>query len=83
MHVYYLVFVSGTAQQNFEVLELRDQPTRAVQDQVLAIVEQQLKLADKIVLEGILRRALHGVARVKADAIDPDRTAQIKHDKGT
>ena len=83
MHIYYLVFVSGTAQQNFEVLELRNQSTRAVQDQVLAIVEQQFKLADKIVLEGILRRVLHGVARVKADAIDSDRTAQIQDDKGT
>ena len=49
----------------------------------MAIVEQQFKLADKIVLEGILRCALHGVARVKADAIDPDRTAQIQYDKGT
>ena len=45
-------------------------------------MEQQFKLADKIVLEGILRCALHGVARVKADAIDSDRTAQIQHDKG-
>ena len=43
---------------------------------------EQLELADKIRLKGVLGRALHGVARIEADAIDANGAAKVEDDKG-
>ena len=43
---------------------------------------EQLKLANKIRLKGVLGGALHGVARIEADAVDANGAAEVEDDKG-
>ena len=45
-------------------------------------MREQLKLADKIRLKGVLGGTLHGVARIEADAVDANGAAEVEDDKG-
>ena len=80
-YIQYGLLIFHAPQQGHIVVAAGRKLAKTVADQVAAVVQQKLELAEEIVLERELRSALDRIARIEADPIDANGGAQIEHDE--
>ena len=83
LHLYieHRLLIFRAPQQGHIVVVAGRKPAKTVADQVAAVVQQKLELSEEIVLKRELRSALDRIARIEADPIDANGSAQIEHDE--